>query len=72
MFYNYQYAIHFILLCVAFVATLNGLMILKTHSTEPVGALQTTLTGSAAVWRGAALVTLGAVSFLAFLWLLLV
>jgi hypothetical protein len=34
--------------------------------------LQTTLTGSAAVWRGAALVTLGAVSFLAFLWLLLV
>ena len=39
MFYNYSLAGYFILLFVAFVATLNGLMILKTRTFEmPFGS----------------------------------
>lgn len=70
MFYNYTFAIHFILLCVAFVATLNGLMILKTRSTDPQGAFRTSVTGAAAVRIGSALVAVGLGSFLVLLWLL--
>lgn len=72
MFYNYSLAGYFILLCVAFVATLNGLMILKTRTFNvPLGVEEWRVEGTAAVWGGAGLVALGALSFAGLIWALL-
>lgn len=65
MFYDYRFAPFLILLCVGFVATLRGLMVLKTRTMEvtvPFGS-EARLDGTAATWAGAGLVALGLLSF---------
>jgi hypothetical protein len=63
MFYNYSLVGYFILLFVAFVATLNGLMILKTKTFELPGGSR--VEGQSAVWGGLGLIALGVASFAA-------
>lgn len=66
MFYNYSLAGYFILLCFAFVATLNGLMILKTRTFNvPLGVEEWRVEGTSAAWGGAILIALGVLSFVA-------
>ncbi len=70
MFYNYSLAGYFIFLAVAFVATLNGLMIVKTQCFEmPFGA-QARVEGRSAVWAGLGLIALGLLSLAALVWTL--
>lgn len=69
MFYNYSLAPYFILLAVAFVATLNGLMILKTRSFSAPFRSGERASEQVALIAGYALVTLGAASFFALAWL---
>ncbi len=70
MFYNYSLAGYFILLFVAFVATLNGLIILKTRTFRmPFGAGER-VEGPAAMWGGVGLIVLGLLSLAALVWVL--
>jgi hypothetical protein len=69
MFYNYSLAPYFILLAVGFVATLNGLMILKTRSFSAPFRSGERASEQAALIAGYALVTLGVASFLALAWM---
>ncbi len=66
MFYNYSLVGYFILLFVAFVATLNGLTILKTRTFEMPGGPR--VDGHSAVWGGLGLLALGVLSFAVLLW----
>jgi len=71
MFYNYSLAGYFILLCVAFVATLNGLMIVKARTFNvPLGVEEWRVDGTSATWTGVGLVGLGVLSFAALVWTL--
>ena len=71
MFYNYSLAGYFILLCVAFVATLNGLMIIKTRTFNvPLGVEEWRVDGTPAVRVGGGLVILGIASFVGLMWAL--
>lgn len=71
MFYNYSLAGYFILRFVSFVATLNGLMILKTRTFElPFGGHER-VEGAAAMWGGYGLIALGLASLAALVGFLL-
>lgn len=69
MFYNYSLAPYFILLALAFGATLNGLMILKTRSFSAPFRSGEPASAQTALMAGYALVTLGIASFLALAWM---
>ncbi len=66
MFYNYSLAGYFILLFVAFAATLNGLTILKTKTFEMPGGAR--VDGQSALWGGLGLIALGVLSFAMLVW----
>ncbi len=66
MFYNYSLAGYFILLFVAFVATLNGVTILKTRTFEMPGGSR--VDGQSAVWGGLGFMALGVLSFAVLVW----
>ena len=68
MSYNYSLVGYFILLFVAFVATLNGLTILKTRTFENPFGSHERIEGRSAVWGGFGLITLGLLSFAALVW----
>jgi len=74
MFYNYSLVGYFVLLFVAFVAVFNGLTIMKIERltfTVPFGSEQHVVEGKAAVYAGTALIVLGVISFMVFVWLLI-
>lgn len=68
MFYSYSLVGYFVLLCVAFVATLNGLMILKTRTFQMPFGSHERIEGASAVWGGYGLIALGLLSFAALVW----
>ena len=65
MFYDFRFAPFLFLLCAGAVTTFRGLIIIKTKTFEvPLGSYNR-VDGTPATWAGAGLVTLGLLSFVA-------
>ena len=74
MFYNYSLVGYFVLLFVAFVAFFKGLTVMKIRRlsfTLPFQQEQRVVEGDTAVYAGTALIVLGVISFMGFVWLLI-